>query len=109
VVLGSGLGAFVMRGAGCAWNDITDRKIDAEVARTRSRPLPSGQLGVPQAIGFMVLLGFTGLGILVTFHELGHYVAARWCGVKVLRFSVGFGAPLWKRTLGADGTVRFWS
>lgn len=38
------------------------------------------------------------LGILVTFHELGHYAAARWCGVKVLRFSVGFGKPIWMRT-----------
>jgi regulator of sigma E protease len=38
------------------------------------------------------------LGILVTFHELGHYLAARWCGVKVLRFSVGFGKPIWMRT-----------
>ena len=37
------------------------------------------------------------LGVLVTFHELGHYLAARWCGVKVLRFSVGFGRPLWMR------------
>lgn len=37
------------------------------------------------------------LGVLVTFHELGHYWAARWCGVKVLRFSVGFGKPLWMR------------
>jgi len=37
------------------------------------------------------------LGVLVTFHELGHYLAARWCGVKVLRFSVGFGKPLWLR------------
>ena len=38
------------------------------------------------------------LGVLVTFHELGHYAAARWCGVKVLRFSVGFGKPIWMRT-----------
>ncbi len=37
------------------------------------------------------------LGVLVSFHELGHYLAARWCGVKVLRFSVGFGKPLWMR------------
>ena len=37
------------------------------------------------------------LGILITFHELGHYWAARRCGVKVLRFSVGFGKPLWRR------------
>ena len=37
------------------------------------------------------------LGLLITFHEFGHYVVARWCGVKVLRFSVGFGKPLWMR------------
>ncbi|MBB5206926.1 RIP metalloprotease RseP [Chiayiivirga flava] len=43
------------------------------------------------------------LGILVTFHEFGHYLVARLCGVKVLRFSVGFGRPLWKR-VGRDGT-----
>jgi regulator of sigma E protease len=43
------------------------------------------------------------LGILVTFHEFGHYWVARRCGVKVLRFSVGFGKPLWMRR-GEDGT-----
>lgn len=43
------------------------------------------------------------LGVLVTFHEFGHYWVARRCGVKVLRFSVGFGKPLWKR-VGRDGT-----
>ncbi len=43
------------------------------------------------------------LGVLVTFHEFGHYWVARRCGVKVLRFSVGFGQPLWTR-LGRDGT-----
>ncbi|PAK99790.1 hypothetical protein B8W90_14275, partial [Staphylococcus hominis] len=37
------------------------------------------------------------LGLLVTFHEFGHYWVARRCGVKVLRFSVGFGKPLWMR------------
>src|SRR5688572_1410284 len=44
------------------------------------------------------------LGILVVFHELGHYVVARWCGVKVLRFSVGFGRVLWSRRYGRDQT-----
>ena len=44
------------------------------------------------------------LGVLIVFHELGHYLVARWCGVKVLRFSVGFGKPLLTRRLGADGT-----
>ena len=43
------------------------------------------------------------LGVLVTFHEFGHYWVARRCGVKVLRFSVGFGRPLWSRR-GKDGT-----
>lgn len=44
------------------------------------------------------------LGLLITFHELGHFLVARWCGVKVLRFSVGFGAPLWGRRFGPDQT-----
>lgn len=44
------------------------------------------------------------LGVLIVVHELGHYLAARLCGVKVLRFSVGFGRMLWKRRLGADQT-----
>lgn len=44
------------------------------------------------------------LGILVVVHEFGHYLVARWVGVKVLRFSVGFGRPLWSKRLGADGT-----
>jgi len=44
------------------------------------------------------------LGVLIVFHELGHYLAARLCGVKVLRFSVGFGRMLWKKRLGQDGT-----
>ncbi|HUB88888.1 MAG TPA: site-2 protease family protein, partial [Dyella sp.] len=43
------------------------------------------------------------LGVLVTFHEFGHYWVARRCGVKVLRFSVGFGRAVWKR-IGRDGT-----
>lgn len=36
-----------------------------------------------------------GLAILITVHEYGHFIVARWCGVKVLRFSIGFGKPLW--------------
>ncbi len=47
------------------------------------------------------------LGVLIIVHELGHYSAARWCGVKVLRFSVGFGPVLWQRSLGRDQTA--WS
>jgi len=44
------------------------------------------------------------LGLLITFHELGHYLVARWCGVKVLRFSLGFGQPFFKKRLGNDQT-----
>ena len=44
------------------------------------------------------------LGVLVTFHELGHYVVARWCGVKVLRFSVGMGRVIWSKRIGRDQT-----
>ncbi|HVO88878.1 MAG TPA: RIP metalloprotease RseP [Casimicrobiaceae bacterium] len=44
------------------------------------------------------------LGVLVVIHELGHYLVARWCGVKVLRFSVGFGRIVWSRRVGRDGT-----
>ena len=44
------------------------------------------------------------LGVLVVFHELGHYLVARWCGVKVLRFSVGFGRVIWSRRVGPDRT-----
>lgn len=51
------------------------------------------------------LLAFiVALGVLIVFHEFGHYFVARLCNVKVLRFSVGFGAPLWTRRYGADGT-----
>ena len=56
--------------------------------------------GIPGMIWWFIVT----LGVLVTFHEFGHYWVARRCGVKVLRFSVGFGKPLWSR-LGKDGTV----
>jgi len=44
------------------------------------------------------------LGSLITIHELGHYLVARWCGVKVLRFSVGMGKVVWSRRFGPDQT-----
>src|SRR5690606_10595650 len=44
------------------------------------------------------------LGVLITFHEFGHFWVARRCGVKILRFSVGFGKPLWRRHFGPDRT-----
>ena len=63
------IGAFVMRGAGCAWNDISDRDLDAQVERTRSRPIPSGQLSVRRAYVFLVLQALVGLAVLLQFNR----------------------------------------
>jgi 4-hydroxybenzoate polyprenyltransferase len=62
------LGAFVMRGAGCTYNDIVDRNYDRSVARTASRPIPSGQVTVVGAQLFMVALCLLGLVVLVQFN-----------------------------------------
>ncbi len=56
--------------------------------------------GLPWILGAFVV----ALGLIITVHELGHYAAARLCDVKILRFSIGFGRPLWRRRLGRDGT-----
>lgn len=56
-----------MRGAGCTWNDITDRDFDAAVARTRSRPIPSGQVSPRGAAIWLVLQLAIGAAILLTF------------------------------------------
>jgi 4-hydroxybenzoate polyprenyltransferase len=71
-----GLGAVVMRGAGCAFNDIVDRKFDAQVARTRGRPIPSGAVSVAAAAILMGLLALIGLAILLQLN----------------RFAIGLGA-----------------
>src|SRR5947208_7372085 len=63
------IGAFVMRGAGCTWNDITDRDLDARVERTRSRPLPAGQVSVTQAFAFLLLQALLGLAVLLQFNR----------------------------------------
>jgi len=70
LVLGCGLGAFLMRGAGCTWNDISDRDIDAQVARTRSRPLPSGQVTVRAALIWMVVQALAAALILFSFNRI---------------------------------------
>src|SRR5258707_1282365 len=64
------VGAFAMRGAGCTWNDITDRDLDALVERTRSRPIPAGQVSVPQAAAFLVVQALIGLAVLLQFNRL---------------------------------------
>jgi 4-hydroxybenzoate polyprenyltransferase len=62
------IGAFVMRGAGCTWNDISDRDLDAKVERTRSRPIPAGQVTAKQALAFLVLQALIGLVVLLQFN-----------------------------------------
>jgi 4-hydroxybenzoate polyprenyltransferase len=64
------LGAVAMRGAGCTLNDIADREYDAKVARTRSRPLPSGRVTVPQAALFMVVQLAVGAAVLLALNRL---------------------------------------
>jgi 4-hydroxybenzoate polyprenyltransferase len=63
------VGAFAMRGAGCTWNDITDRDLDAKVERTRSRPIPAGQVSVKQALAFLILQALVGLAVLLQFNR----------------------------------------
>jgi 4-hydroxybenzoate polyprenyltransferase len=62
------IGAFVMRGAGCTWNDIVDRDLDGRVERTRSRPIPSGQVSVARAAAFLIAQALVGLAVLLTFN-----------------------------------------
>src|SRR5215467_2957748 len=62
------VGAFAMRGAGCTWNDIVDRDLDRSVERTRSRPIPSGQVNVAQAAAFLLVQALVGLAVLLTFN-----------------------------------------
>jgi 4-hydroxybenzoate polyprenyltransferase len=62
------VGAFAMRGAGCTWNDIIDRNLDVRVERTRSRPIPSGQVSVTQAVVFLVAQALIGLIVLLQFN-----------------------------------------
>jgi 4-hydroxybenzoate polyprenyltransferase len=62
------VGAFAMRGAGCTWNDLVDRDLDGKVERTRSRPIPSGQVTAKKAFAFLVLQALIGLLVLLQFN-----------------------------------------
>ena len=84
------IGAFVMRGAGCTWNDITDRHLDAQVERTRSRPIPAGQVSVRQALVFLVAQALTGLIVLLQFNAF-----AVWTGIASLAIVAAY--PFMKR------------
>ncbi|MBP2294836.1 4-hydroxybenzoate octaprenyltransferase [Azospirillum rugosum] len=85
-----GIGAVVMRGAGCTVNDILDRDFDAMVERTRTRPIPSGQVSVKQALAFLVFQLLIGLAILAQFNGLT-------IGLGVLSLVLVFTYPLMKR------------
>ena len=63
------IGAFAMRGAGCTWNDLVDRNLDRLVERTRSRPIPSGQVSVAEATAFMVAQALIGFLVLIQFNR----------------------------------------
>jgi 4-hydroxybenzoate polyprenyltransferase len=73
------VGAVAMRGAGCTYNDLVDREIDAKVARTRSRPLPSGKVTPRAATIFMLALCLIGLAVLLSFNG-----PTIWLGLGVL-------------------------
>ena len=73
------VGAIAMRGAGCTYNDLIDREIDAQVARTRSRPLPSGQVTPRAAYIFMLALCLVGLAVLLSFNS-----TTIWLGLGVI-------------------------
>jgi len=68
-VIACTIGAAVMRGAGCTWNDITDRHIDGAVARTRLRPIPSGQVSVRGALLWMAAQTAVGAALLFSFNS----------------------------------------
>ena len=89
-----GVGAMVMRGAGCTYNDICDKDFDAQVARTADRPLPAGEVSVPQAWAFLGLQLLVGLAILLALPPFAVWVGA---ASLVLVFTY----PLMKR-------VTFW-
>lgn len=80
IIIVCGLGAWLMRGAGCTWNDFTDRHFDAQVERTKSRPLPSGQVSpraaliwmvAQAAVAFALLLSLAPITILTALSSIG--------------------------------------
>jgi 4-hydroxybenzoate polyprenyltransferase len=81
---GCAIGAFLMRGAGCTWNDITDRDIDGRVARTRSRPIPSGQIGVRGALLWGIAQALLAFLILVSFAPTAIWLGVASCGLVAL-------------------------
>ncbi|MBC6408017.1 MAG: 4-hydroxybenzoate octaprenyltransferase, partial [Rhodobacteraceae bacterium] len=69
IAIGCLIGALLMRGAGCTWNDINDRDFDGQVERTRSRPIPAGQVTPRQAFVWLCIQSLLAFGILLTFNR----------------------------------------
>jgi 4-hydroxybenzoate polyprenyltransferase len=103
------VGSIVMRSAGCAVNDMWDRDLDRQVARTAGRPLASGALGMRQALAFLAVLLILGLLVLLQLNPLcwalgagslmlvGLYPLAKrvtWWPQVAMGFTFGFGAPM---------------
>ena len=84
------VGAIAMRGAGCTYNDILDRKLDAQVERTRNRPLPSGRVTVRAAAAFLIVQALVGFAVLLCFNR---YTV--WLGIASLGVVAVY--PLMKR------------
>lgn len=78
------IGAFAMRGAGCTWNDLVDRDLDALVERTRSRPIPSKQVTVAQATIFMLAQALVGLLVLIQFNRFTVFAGIASLGVVAI-------------------------
>ena len=86
------LGAVAMRGAGCTWNDILDRDIDGKVERTRSRPLPSGQVSLIAAFAFLAMQALVGLLVLLCLPRFAQITALSSLGIVAVY-------PLMKRVI----------
>ena len=84
------IGAFVMRGAGCAYNDYVDRDYDAKVARTANRPIPSGQVSAKAALAFAIGLSLLGFLVLICFNgfTIGLGIASQSQQVEQVYFEV---------------------
>ena len=75
------IGSIAMRAAGCVWNDIIDRNLDAQVARTRARPVASGAISVRKALIFAIVLSLIGLLVVLQLRPLAQLVAVASLGL----------------------------
>ena len=81
LLLWLGIGSIAMRAAGCVWNDIIDRDLDAQVARTQARPVASGAVSVRAALAFAVMLSLVGLVVVAQLRPLAQLVAVASLGL----------------------------